>query len=275
MKKSVKIYILFAVLLLNAQYLLWGGMKFINGDFWGGSRYIKNQLEIVPKVPSKEIFKVSSFGDEQLAFRYYGYMLQFAGDTFGRVTPLKDYDYSKLYQWWKLLDDVDSKSDLIVNMVAYYFSATQNPKEQVPFVIKFIEEHSDKDPENKWWWYGQAVYLANFRLEDRDLALRIAKKLASLPKELDLPIWTRQLEAFIYEKTGEYQQACDIIINVLDNYGESKLDEGELNFIYHFITERIGAIINAEKSKGRIALSYECRYLVETQKASDLRKRFR
>ncbi len=255
--------------------MLWAGVQFIDKDWWGGSRYIKNELEIVPQVPSQEILKASSFGDDQLGFRYYGYMLQFAGDGFGRVTPLKDYDYSKLYKWWKLLDSVDSKSDLIVNMVAYYFSATQKPKEQVPYVVKFLEEHSDKDPEAKWWWYGQAVYLANYRMEDTKTALRIAKKLASLPKEYDLPIWARQLEAFIYEKKGEYQQACDIIINVLDNYNDSKLDEGELNFIYHFITERIGAIINQEKLKGRIALSDECRYLVETQKASDLRKRFK
>lgn len=259
--------------MLNAQYLFWNGADFIDKDLWHGTRFIRNELEIVPKVPSEEIIKAFSLGDEQIAFRYYGYMLQFAGDTFGRITPLKDYNFEKLYHWWTLLDNIDSKSDLVVNMVAYYFSATQNPKEQVPWVVKFIEEHSDKDPVKKWWWYGQAVYLAKFRAEDNETALKIAHKLASLPKDLDIPIWTRQLEAFIYEGEGEYQQACNIIVNVLKDYGDGRLTEGELNFIYHFITERISAIIEAEKKKGKVEISDECRYLLNAKKASDLKEK--
>lgn len=271
-RADTKPYILTIFILLTAQFILWNGLDYAKEGIWTGTRNIKNEMEIIPPVPSREILKAFSFGDEQMAFRYYGYKLQFAGDLFGRVTPLKDYDYAKLYKWWKVLDEIDPISDLVVNMVTYYFGATQNPKEQLPYVVKFIEEHSDKNPELKWWWYAQAVYNARYGAEDDVTALRIANKLAKLPKELRIPIWTRQLEAFIYEKRGEFQPACDIIINVIKEFGQNRLSEGEMNFMYYFITERLSKMAEEEKKKGKIEISDECRYLLEVKKASDLKE---
>ncbi len=266
-------YILLVLILLLFQFIFWNGLDFAKKGLWEGSRHVKNEFEIVPPVPSEEILKAFSFGDDQTAFRYYGYKLQFAGDLFGQVTPLKDYDYAKLYKWWTLLDNIDSVSDLVVNMVTYYFGATQNPKEQIPYVVKFIEEHSDKHPERKWWWYAQAAYNARYKAEDDDTALRIANKLASLPKDLKIPIWTRQLAAFIYEKKGEFQPACDIVINVIRDFGQNRLSEGEMNFMYYFIKERLDKMVEAEKAKGKIEISDECRYLLETKKATDLKEK--
>jgi hypothetical protein len=273
---------IFIIVLFAIQFFFWNGTSFEQFDedseevaknvLWQGTRNIQPKLEIVPAVPSEEIIKSSSLGDDQFAFRSHSYKLQFAGDTFGRSTPLKDYDYEKLYKWWVLLDDIDSRSNWIAYLVAYYFSATQSPKEQVPYVVDFLEYHSDKNPEKKWWWLSQAVYNAKFKSEDSQRALGLAKKLASLPNELDIPIWTRQLEAFIYEDQGEYEKACDIIVNVVKNFSDNQLTEGELNFIHHFVQERLRAMIDASE-KREIQVSEECMILMETQKAADLRER--
>lgn len=268
---------LLAILFLVFQFLLWHGIPSFNvGEdeqpekIWKGTENIKPKLEIVPKVPSKEIIKAYSLGDEEVIFRYNSYILQFAGDTFGRVTALKDYDYSKLYRWWVLLDEINPQSNLLAYMVAYYYSSTQTPKIHTPYVVDFLEQHSDKNPPENWWWYSQAVYNAKFKMEDSKRALGIAKKLADLPKDLDIPIWTRQLQAFIYEDTGEYSKACDIIVNVVKDFADNQLTEGEINFIFHFVQERLRAMIDADK-QSNIKVSGECRELMATQKAQDIK----
>jgi len=264
---SKKTLYLFAVLLLSCQFLLWHG----NGLNWKGTKSLKPQLEIVPVAPSVEMLKAFSFGDEQLTFRYNGYMMQFLGDSFGRITPLKDYDYKRLYSWWVLLDDIDPISNLVAYVVAYYYGATQDKKDDIPYVVDFLEQHADKNPVGSWWWYYQAFYHARYNLHDDKRALKIADKLSNLPKDLDMPIWTRQLKAFIYEGEGEYKQACDVIVNVVRDYGDNKISPGEMNFIYSFIQDRLRLLLNKESSIDKADISPECRAMMEVQKANDLK----
>lgn len=261
-------YILLSLVLFGIQFLFWYGIP----GFWKGTKQVKPEIEIIPKVPSEEILKAFAFGDDQVQFRYNGYKLQFAGDSFGMVTPLKDYDYGKLYHWWRLLDEINPISNLIAYYAAYYWSASQTPEQHVPYIVNFLEEHADKNPEKKWWWYSQAVYNAKFKLEDNDRALEIAKKLASLPNQLDIPLWTRQLEAFIYEDKGEYEKACDIIVNVVDQFSKKQVTKGEANFMFHFIQERLRAMIEKETELENSSISPECRVLMEIQKSEDMIK---
>ncbi len=275
--KKTNTLTLFIFFLLTLQFFFWNGIR---SGFessakveWKGTRSIKPELEVVPAAPSKEMLKAFSFGDEQLTFRYNGYIMQFLGDTFGRVTPLKDYNFERLYRWWVLLDEVDSDSNLIAYIVAYYYGSTQDSAGDIPYVVDFLELHSDKHPSENWWWYSQAIYYAKHKLNDTDRALRIAKKLAELPKDLDIPIWTRQLQAFIYEGRGEYKQACDIAVNVIRDYGAGKLDQGEINFMFDFIKERLRKLIEKESTIAKADISDACRELMEVQKANDLREK--
>jgi tetratricopeptide (TPR) repeat protein len=261
---------LFAVFIMLSQFALWHGI-----GSWNGTKSIRPGLEIVPAVPSKEMLKAFSFGDEEITFRYNGYMMQFLGDTFGRVTALKDYNYERLYRWWLLLDEINPISDLIVYVVGYYYGATQDKAADLPYVVDFLEQHADKHPELKWWWYYQAVYNAKYGLKDEKRALEIAHKLASLPKDVDMPIWTRQLEAFIYEGQGEYKQACDVIVNVVRDYGDDKIAQGEMNFIFNFITERLRTLINKESSIDKADISPECRAMMDVQKANDMKDKLK
>jgi hypothetical protein len=266
------------VLLVSIQFAFWFGIKIptsteANTDgtkkisyFWSGTKSEKPNMYVVPPVPSEEILRAFSLGDEQLYFRYNAYIIQFAGDTFGRTTALKSYDYAKLYDWWTILDKLDNDSDYQPFMVSYYYGATQTPENQSNYVVDFLEHHADKNPEKKWWWYSQAAYHARFKLKDDKRAMQIAEKLYNLPKDLDIPIWTRQLKAFLFEKEGEYKQSCDIIIKVLDDYNDGKLTEGEINFIYYFIQERIRKMIEKETTIAKADISPECRALMVAER---------
>lgn len=207
---------------------------------WTQTKQYKPNLAIVPDVPSKLSVKAFSLGDEQFYFRTLAYELQNAGDTFGRFTALKNYNYEKLYNWFTLLDTLDSKSHFIPSLAAYYYSQSQHTPD-LKYVVKYLEESSERDLYHKWWWMSQAVYLANSKLQDKDWALRLANKLASTPRN-DIPLWVKQMPAFIHEQRGEEEQALQIIESIVNNV--DKIDQGEMNFMAYFVTERLKKLMD-------------------------------
>lgn len=222
---------------------------------WTQTRHYKPDLAIVPDVPSTLAIKALSLGDEEFYFRTLAFKLQNAGDTFGRFTALRQYNYEKLYHWFTLLDTLDAKSHFVPSLAGYYFSQTQNTPD-VKYVVQYLEETSEKDLYNKWWWMGQAVYLANHKLQDKDWALRLANKLASTPRE-DVPMWVKQMPAFIHEQRGENDQALRIVCDIMSNM--DKVDQGELNFMAYFVLDRLSKMGEGLSDKERIArLSAEC-----------------
>lgn len=209
---------------------------------WTQTRDYKPNLAIVPDVPNPLAIKAISLGDEQFYFRTLAFQLQNAGDTFGRFTALKNYNYVKLYHWFLLLDTLDSKSHFVPSLAGYYYSQTQNVPD-VKYVIDYLEGHVTRDEYNrynKWWWLSQAVYLANYRLEDKQLALKLAYELAETPRN-DIPLWAKQMPAFIHEQLGEDEQALMIIRHIMDNMDD--IAPGELNFMRYFVKDRLNKMI--------------------------------
>ena len=194
-------------------------------------------MAVVPTLPTAHMIAAFSFGDSQLLFRAFAFRLQNAGDTFGRNTPLRDYNYAMLEQWFLLLDRLDARSSFAPSIAAYYFSQSQEPKRDLPYIIRYLDAAYDRDPAKRWWWLSQAVYLANHRLGDKQLALRLAYKLGTTPA--DVPLWARQMPAFIHEQMGEKEQALVIIQNILKD--QKNIPDGELRFMEYFIRDRLKA----------------------------------
>lgn len=215
-------YLFFLFLIL--QVILWTQIKSIKPD-----------MSVIPPLQTETSIKAASFGDEEFYFRVLAFEIQNAGDTFGRITPLKDYDYSLLSKWFHLLDVLDSKSNFIPALAAYYYSSTQYAPDN-KYIVDYLEAHADKDPYNKWWWYSQAVYIAKHKLDNKQRALEIAYKLAASPNP-NIPLWTRQMPAFILEDIGEKEEAAIIIQNIIDNVDD--IPDGELNFMYYFMKDRL------------------------------------
>jgi len=201
--------------------------------FWWQTKDVLPEMGIVPDVPGRVAVKALSFGDEEFYFRMLGLDIQNAGDTFGRFTELYKYDFAKLYAWFTLLDSLDNKSDYMPFLASYYFSQTQHVKDNI-HVVNYLYEHSASRPEKKYWWLAQAVYIAQHKLKDNDLALKMAEP---LEKAENAPFWVRQLPAFVHEKRGEMEDAARIIQNIQTN--SKNIPDGELRFMKYFVDERI------------------------------------
>ncbi len=229
-KNELRLEIGFVILFLIFQII-----------FWFKTESIKPNLGIVPEVPTLSTVKAFSFGDEEFYFRYKGFRIQNTGDTFGRFSPLKDYDYNKLSQWFYLLDSLDSKSNYIPSLAAYYYSLTQNHQDVI-YIINFLNDHADKDPEKKWWWYYQALYLANSVYKDKDLAIKMAEKLKKYSPD-SAPLWTKQMLAILLSDKGEKCEAIRVISGILEEYEkpgkDRSISDNEINFMKFFIQQRM------------------------------------
>ena len=219
---AMRIAVALLVLVLGAQ--AW---------FWNHTRGIKPEMGIVADVPGETTVRALSFGDEEAFFRLLALNIQTSGDTFGRFTALYKYDFNKLYHWFHLLDGLNKQSNYLPAMASYYFSQTQNASD-VRYIVDYLDEYTDGRAKEKWWWVVQGAYLAEHKMNDTARALKLANRLAGVR---GIPIWAQQLPAFIHEGRGEFDDALRIMEDVMKHPEE--YSQGELNFMRHFIEERI------------------------------------
>ena len=197
--------------------------------------HIRPALGVVPPVPGKEELALLKMGDDQFYFRVLALQMQTAGDTFGRFTPLRNYDMTRIYNWFTLLDGLDAESHMMPAMAAYYFSQTQNEKDVLP-LVNYLYEHSIKDVPHNWWWLLQSIYLAQYKLKDMNLALKVSSPLVNKA----VPVWAQQMAAVVREKRGEMGDALKIMETIKDN--SDNIPERDLKYMVYFIKERLARL---------------------------------
>lgn len=211
--------------------------------FWDQTHDIIPDMSIVPQVPGEVTVKATSFGDEQTYFRLLALQIQDAGDTFGRFTSLKQYDYKKLYRWFMLLDTLDNTSDYVPSMATYYFGQTPNT-DDVKYVVDYLVEHAKGRVETKWWWVTQAIYLSNHKLHNKQRAMAISGMITGVR---GIPIWVQQMPAFIFEQAGEMDAAYAIMNSIMEH--EKDIKPGEFNFMRYFVQERLQRLDEMQNEK--------------------------
>lgn len=203
---------------------------------WSYLSKYQPKVGIFSEPPTMQAAKLNALGDEQLYFRYLALDLQNSGDSFGRYTPFREYDYSILKKWMFLLDDLDPKSNFLPSIASYYYSNTQNVSD-LHYIVDYLEYTYNKDPKNKWWWLGQATILAAHKLKDKNLAIRLAMKLSSTPL-YNLPRWAQQMPAIIMANFGERELALAMIKDLAQRYND--YSQAEINYMNYFVRKRLG-----------------------------------
>ncbi len=215
----------------------------VQGVCWWQLRGTPPPMDIVSPPPGRAAVEALALGEDQVFFRLLGMEVQTAGDLFGRFTALFHYDYQRLYHWWTLLDGLDPTSNYIPTLASYYYGQTQFIPD-TRYVVRYLREHAERDITTKWWWMVQAIYIANHKLKDADLALEMAKELEG---QHALPIWVQQLPAFLHEQRGEMDAALAIMEDIQANVDD--IPQGELNFMEYFVKERLHALETESKRR--------------------------
>lgn len=239
MKPSVKCIRIWLI-----QYSLLIVFILLQVGYWYRTKDIKPELAVVPDVPGKEALLALSFGDPEFYFRILTMEIQNAGDTYGRFTSLRYYDFNKLYHWFNLLDELDYRSNIVPAMATYYFSQTQNIAD-VRYVVDYLYAHATRDVPQKWWWLLQSVYLSTHKLKDMDLAVKVATPMIN-PK---VPAFAQQMAAVVHEKRGEMDDAMRIMESIRDN--AEQISDADLKYMSYFIKERLGRLDEMEKKSAK------------------------
>ena len=225
---KARIPVIFYILLLAtlaAQVGVWTQLR-TKQAAWGN----------VPPAPSERVATMWMLGDRQMAYRTIGIMLQNMGDSGGRVTRLQDYNYTRLGRWFMLEHALDERSNFMPLLAAYYFGATPEAKDLDP-VIDYLSLVGESSYSAKWRWLSQAVYLARFKQNDQDKALRLSYKLADMYKP-GMPAWVVQMPAFILAQKGDQEAAYDLAIQILKDDSQN-MHPNEINFMVDYICHRI------------------------------------
>ena len=209
----------------------------LNIAVWSSSHLQFTRWPNVPPPPGEIGVTASFLGDKAFAYRVWGMALQNFGNTGGDYRPLKNYNYTHLGQWFDLLDRLDPHSDYVPLLAAYYFGGTQNPKEQLPPVIEYLEKVGSYPEGEKWRWLAQAMYLARHKMEDMPEALRLAKELAAMYRP-GMPAWTAQTQALIATEMGDKQAAYMLLRTMLATEAEH-MHPNEVNFMVDYICTKI------------------------------------
>lgn len=217
-------------------YLFFAASLIANVFFWMYSHDQRAAWANVPPAPAHAGAVMMGIGDKQFSYRVIGMMLQNFGDSGGRVTPLSEYDFDALKNWFFLEDSLDPRSNYVPFLAAYYYAGTQKPENLTP-LIDYLEKIGVQPEGQKWRYLAQAVFLARFVQGDLNRALVLAEKLSSLWQE-GRPAWMRQMPTFIMAAQGDKQTAYEMMISVLQNDAE-KMDPAEVRFMAGYICERL------------------------------------
>jgi hypothetical protein len=190
----------------------------------------------VPPAPSAAGASLMMLGDDQLAYRSIGLMLQNIGDEGGRSSSLKSYNYSNLKDWFLVGDSLDPRSNYMPLLAAYYFGAT-NQKEDLRKIVDYLIIAGEQPYPGKWRWLSQAMFNARYKLGDLNLAYNLSEKLAAkyVP---GMPGWVLQMPSFILAQQGEKEAAYNLAIKILKD-DSANMHPNEIYFMREYICTRI------------------------------------
>ena len=221
---------------LAAAYLVLALLLAGQIGIWFSMRTVQARWLNVPPAPAGANMQALGLGDSQLAYRAAGIMLQNLGDMDGSATPLKDYDFNRLGDWFRLADSLDPRSRFVPVLASFYFGATQDPRE-LPPVVDYLERVGRRDQGDDWRWLLQALVLARFREHDLNRALVLSRELATQWRP-GRPLWMKEMPAFVMTAQGDKKAAYALMLATLKSEG-GKVQQAELNSTIIFVCTRI------------------------------------
>ncbi len=225
LKKTSSLVYMFLFVALSLQILLSLGLRPERAK-WGN----------VPNAPSELAYTAAFLGDKSLAHRMVAILLQNFGGSGGRTIPLKEYDLDNVAEWLDLGHTLESRSNYLPFLAAYYFGATQEPQYLGP-IMDFLAKAGRGGDKEDWRWLSNAVYMARFQLEDFDKATALANELAAMYRP-GMPALIAQMPAFIQLQIGEKEASYNIMMELLKTSADD-MHPNEVNFMIDYICNRI------------------------------------
>ncbi len=213
--------------------------------FWFFSNRIKPTFIITPYPPTQTEIEALSFGDKQFFYRKLAFNLQNAGDKFGHYTNFAQHDYYKLRRWFEALDNIDTKSQYIPYMAAYYYSIVKDT-ERSKIIAEYITNYAKKDPQQHWRLLTTAAYIYYKEVGKSNKEI---EEIGEILLKQNIPTWAKALAAFYLEDSGDICNAYKLIIKISQDEILTEKANTEDQFLINILTENINKLQNVNKNE--------------------------
>ena len=197
--------------------------------------------EDLAPAPGMSMLRLAGFGDPIPLAKLLMLYLQAFDYQSGTRVPYQALDYERLQAWLARILELDPAGQYPLHAASrLYAEVPDNEKRRK--MLDFIYKEFQKDPGRRWPWLAHAAVVAKQQLKDLPLARKYAAAIQEHAKGEDVPLWARQMQAFILEDMNELETA-KIMIGGFIQSGMVK-DPGELRFLEGRLKEieaRIGA----------------------------------
>jgi hypothetical protein len=186
------------------------------------------RAEDLPRAPAIATLRLASFGDPVALAKALMLYLQAFDYRSGSKVPYRDLDYDRLEGWLSRILELDPQGQYPLLAASRIYAEVPIESKQRS-MLEFVYREFMLDPNRRWPWLAHAAVLAKHRLHDLPLALRYAQAIQRHATAANVPVWAKQMEAFILEDMNELEAARLVIGGYLQS-GQVK-DRGELKFL--------------------------------------------
>ena len=170
------------------------------------------------------IYRGLALGSEQLFGYLLAIRLQLHDNQVGRHFRYSLIDYDLLVDWLDRLTEISPGTEYPMLLASRVYTATGD-QQQLRQVLEFIERRFDDDPQLHWRRLAEASVMAKHKLDDIELALRMARKLARQPASINMPNWARDFEFLLLAELNELESAIAMIQALLQTEAVNDPDE--------------------------------------------------
>ena len=185
-------------------------------------------LSDLTPAPSVTILRLASLGDPAPLAKMM--MLYVQSFDMHAANPIRyqAMNYDGLIGWLTRILQLDPHSQYPLHTASRIYAEVPDPARQRK-MLDFVYAQFLIDPKRRWPSLAHAAYIARHQLKDLDLARRYATAIQAHAQGPDIPLWARQMEAFILEDMDELE-AARIMIGGFIASGQVK-EPGELRFL--------------------------------------------
>lgn len=184
--------------------------------------------EDLPAAPGIATLRLASFGDPVALAKVLMLYLQAFDYQSGSKVPYRDLDYDRLEGWLSRILELDPLGQYPLLAASRLYAEVPDEAKQRS-MLEFVHRQFLLDPDRRWPWLAHATVIAKHRLHDLPLALRYAQAIQRYATAPEVPLWAKQMEAFILEDMNELEAARLVIGGYLQS-GTVK-DPAELRFL--------------------------------------------
>jgi hypothetical protein len=188
----------------------------------------KASAEELPPAPGIGALRLASFGDPVALAKALMLYLQAFDYQSGTRVPYRDLDYDRLEAWLARILELDPQGQYPLLAAARLYAEVPVDSKQRS-MLEFIYREFLRDPNRRWPWLAHATVIAKHRLHDLPLARRYAHAIQQYAVAENVPLWAKQMEAFILEDMNELE-AARLVIGGYLQAGNIK-DPAELKFL--------------------------------------------